>query len=171
MSLAPTDSRRLAADEEETDMPLLPRARRRLLDTQADDNEPVMTGRRTPAATQKAPARRATRATSVLSNASEISATPAPRARAPARGKAKQPIVLEESDEEEVSAKTSSKGRSLNKTLEGDSMGRTTRASDSTPVTSTPASTMAGTGRRRLLPADDDDNIMVGLPHFHLSRS
>ncbi|WVR03162.1 hypothetical protein IAU60_000152 [Kwoniella sp. DSM 27419] len=194
-----------AMEVDTEDMPLLPRSRKRLLATQVsqdDDDLPPSTvtqraGRiqdsqpqtQTP---QVGISHRKTRAASVVSEADSVatntSAATSTRARSTRAGtstrstrtSSKQPVVLEDSEEEGVDwgASTKTRGTRSGRTVASSAIishdgppGTTTNDADtamlppSTAATksrrtqpSTPASAVLG-GRRKLLPADDDDSM------------
>ncbi|WVQ64386.1 uncharacterized protein L199_002551 [Kwoniella botswanensis] len=193
-------------EDEDEDMPLLPRSRKRLLGTQVtqeDDEDPPLTSRSRqrsrvpdtqPSQTQTprvTTTQSRTRASSVLSEAesvaTNVSASTPTRTRSTrntmtgGRGTKKQPTVVEDSDEEidegldwGTSTGTRTKTRSnKNATAtqgknSATGTGTRTLEGDDTPSTSTgrrrTTAAQAGTqasqfGRRRLLPADDDDDI------------
>lgn len=148
------------------DMPLLPRARRRLLGDDDGDAAPAPSRRRLPASTmqkQSTQKTRKSRAISVVSDVSIASTAPAASTRSqntPKTGKAKakvkaKPIVLDESEEEEpepTPAVTRSGRSGATSTLEGDASRSATRSTQSATI-----------GRRKLLPADDDDGGLVSF--------
>jgi len=173
-------------EDEDEDMPLLPKSRRRLLSPGHDDEmsppPPTARGRgkatpsQTPAASQVAPRRttqRQLRESSVNSDTSSIgTATRSTRKRAtPAATQRKgktQPIVIEESEDEV--------NRDLGpaRSSTGTARGKSSRATGSGIVGDDEASTMTatgrkatqsslGTGRRRLVVDDDDDGELVCL--------
>ncbi|KAK8844689.1 hypothetical protein IAR55_006538 [Kwoniella newhampshirensis] len=190
--------------EEEDDMPLLPRSRKRLLGTQAlqdDATDPPLTGRR---GTQRRkvipetqnssmngsqlPPRRSTRATSVMSESSVGTSTSVATATGSTtrgkavkrRGKGKEPVLLEDSDEEDgVDWGNSSTGRTKSGrsgkgtgtvTLEEDEddeevvastamgLGRS-KATPSTQRSGGTGTTLGVGRRRKLLPVDDEDGM------------
>jgi hypothetical protein len=203
---------------DEDSMPLLPRSKRRLLDRRTttghgdeDDEMPPPTAKRrggafvpdTPTQSQtsesKATHHRKTRGESVVSDISSVggstrskrvSAATTGRTARGGRGTQKQPVLLEDSDEEGVeftpsaigsasgSGGTRARGRSTRGTqylAEVDTA--TTRSSARTtsqmgpPQTSGSASVTMG--RKKLLPVDDDDDDMVsrlGGAHAHPPR-
>ncbi len=150
-------------------MPLLPRARRRLLGEDGTTaTPPPPRSRRAAPLTQNQPTIKFNtqksalqpRAASVASEASVASAAPSASTRSHGKatsGKVRaNAIVLDESDEDEAvePVHTTRSGRSgATSTLEGDG----TRSSARSTQT-------ASAGRRKLLPADDDDGGMVSLP-------
>ena len=173
------------SDDEESELPLLPTARpkKRLL-TEDDDDEmppPSNTARlrrtqkdvssipETPQASQSA---RPSRAASVISEAStadtrSTAATrqPAIRVAASSRAstRAKQPIVLEDSDEDDTPVFASTTGRSR-----AGASGKTDSASAAEDVlgsalskaTKSTRATPATLGRRQVVVADDDDEMV-----------
>ncbi|WWC85414.1 uncharacterized protein L201_000277 [Kwoniella dendrophila CBS 6074] len=189
-------------EEEDGDMPLLPRSRKRLLGTQVtqDDDDPPSTFRsrqrsRIPETQQSqtqtprvSTSSRRTRAQSVLSEAesvaSQTSIATSTRARSTrtTRGKNKEPVLLEDSDEVDegldwgnstgTGSGTALKSKNNRSNGVGTATGTRTLEGNDPPSTSTrrrtPATQAMSTGlrgtqasqigRRRLLPADDDDD-------------
>jgi hypothetical protein len=168
-------------DEEEDTMPLLPRSRKRLLGDTPEVEESFNTASKqrgiasqtqtlsTPKPKPVAVARR-TRGGTVDSDVS-ISSAPRPTAtktqKGRGRGKLDTPIVIDEEDEDEVdvgligSRRTGTgTGRGSGKTGGTSTLdGETTRSSRAKGTQSVVAS--GTTGRRRLLPADEDDDGIV----------
>jgi hypothetical protein len=175
-------------EDEDEDMPLLPKSRRRLLSPGHDDEmsppPPTARGRgkatpsQTPAASQVAPRRttqRQLRETSVNSDTSSIGtvsrstrtrATPAATQR---KGKT-QPIVIEESEDEvnlDLGPARSSTGtarkssRATGSGILGDDEASTITATGRKATQSS-----LGTGRRRLVVDDDDDGELVCFLFF-----
>lgn len=168
-------------EDDEEDMPLLPRARKRLLGegTRAsDETSPPPTARRKAINSQSqqtaspATLRTTGRKARAPSAASEVSSvgtagihTRQTATKKVTRTSKKQPAVVEDSGEEEDldagvdfgSTRSASKNRPIPipgatpSTLDGPT---------ATPGTGT--RTQSGMGRRRLLPADDDGDDMVG---------
>lgn len=189
---------------DEDSMPLLPRSKRRLLDQRTttehgdeDDEMPPPTAKRrggafvpdTPTQSQssepKATNHRKTRGESVVSDVSGVggstrskrvsSATTGRTARG-GRGTHKQPVLLEDSEEEGVeftpsaigsasgSGGTRAKARSTRGTQDHAEDTATTRSSARTSQMGPPQTTGSASvtmGRRKLLPVDDDDDDMV----------
>ncbi|WWD22759.1 hypothetical protein CI109_107252 [Kwoniella shandongensis] len=187
--------------EEEDDMPLLPRSRKRLLGTQAlqdDDTDMPFTGRtstqrrkvvpetqNSSMAGSQLPLRRNARGASVVSESSVGTSTSVAtsttrggggtRAKAPSKPKTrgKEPIVLEDSGEEDgVDRGNSRSGKGTGTvTLEEDDddddvvastamgVGRS-RLTQSTRSSAKAAGSGSGVGgRRKLLPVDDEDGM------------
>ncbi len=153
------------AFDEGDDMPLLPRTRKRLLGEDGAESTPPGTspGPFAPPTQTHSTLRfgmtqiqRKTRRQSVESDVSTANLVPIESVRTrsgPKNGKAKvkEPIVLEDDDENDPTPPTRSTRSDVTSTLQGD-------ASRSV----TPRSTQTATaGRRKLLPADDDDGGMV----------
>ena len=147
-------------------MPLLPRNRKRLLGDDTHDLAPASSRRRptaNPTQTQSTlktvsqNTQRKTRDPSVSSEISIASSSLSASTRIltrPNTGKRKaKPIVLDHSDDEEPTPPVTRSGRSGTSTLEGDNSRSTTRSTQTATV-----------GRRKLLPADDDDGGMVSHP-------
>jgi hypothetical protein len=179
-------------EDEDEDMPLLPKSRRRLLSQGHDDemSPPPLTSRRKGAfqATQtptpsQAPPRRATqrqlRETSVNSDTSSIGTASRSRTRAaPAATQKKgrtEPIVIEESEDEvnrdlgpaRSSTGTGTRGKSTRGTGPGTGSGIVgdDEASTATATVTRGRATQSslGTGRRRLVVDDDDDGELACL--------
>jgi hypothetical protein len=172
-------------EDEDEDMPLLPKSRRRLLSPGHDDemSPPPPTARvrgkatpsQTPAASQVAPRRttqRQLRESSVNSDTSSIgTATRSTRTRAtPAATQRKgktQPIVIEESEDEvnrDLGPARSSTGtarKSSRATGTGSGIVGDDEASTITVTGRKATQSSLGTGRRRLVVDDDDDGELV----------
>ncbi|WRT63291.1 uncharacterized protein IL334_000196 [Kwoniella shivajii] len=188
--------------DEDEDMPLLPRSKKRLLGTQVnqDEDEVPSTSRlrkqsrvpETQLTQTQMPitTKRRTRAQSVLSEAdsaitSTSAATSTRAGKATSRGKNKEPILLEDSDDEEEgegldwgdstglatnprSTRTSTQSKGDTGTGSGTktlgsmnppSISTAKRKTLPTQGTSTRNTQASSQARRRLLPADDDDDV------------
>jgi hypothetical protein len=173
-------------EDEDEDMPLLPKSRRRLLSPGHDDemSPPPPTARvrgkatpsQTPAASQVAPRRttqRQLRESSINSDTSSIGtvgrstrtrATPAATQR---KGKT-QRIVIEESEDEvnrdlgpARSSTGTARGKSSRATGTGSGIVGDDEASTIGATRSKATQSSLGTGRRRLVVDDDDDGELV----------
>lgn len=154
-------------NEDEDDMPLLPRTRRRLLGEEGNEPTPPPPRRRQGAPesqelTSKKVAHKTPRNTRAVSTVSEgsvasLALSASTRSRGAKSGKSKpKPIVLADSDEELPPPTPATRsGRSgATSTLEGDGTRFSTRSTQTATV-----------GRRKLLPADDDDGGMVSCTY------
>jgi len=180
-----TTTQAMAVDDEDDDLPLLPRSRKRLLDTRItpgrDFDEAPRTSRKRGAAslreTEPVPSGPSARSRKVrgASVVSDASSTGAATRRAPARKAKKALHVIDGSEEEEVEADLptatatgTGSGRSTGSGARtrwlGAGTGRSAMSSTlDGPTAPTASARPKGAKERKMLVDDDDDGEVIGL--------